>query len=74
MAETYVTVATYTEPMEAEMARSQLEAEGIPALTAGTESAGLFSGTIGLAGSILLSRRSSETTWPAGLACPLSSP
>jgi hypothetical protein len=52
MAETYVTVATYIDPMEAEMARSRLEAEGITAQMIGNETADLFSGMVGLVGSI----------------------
>jgi hypothetical protein len=54
MPETYVTVATYTDPMEAEMARGRLQAEGIPAQMIGNETAEPFSGMVGLVGSIHL--------------------
>jgi len=54
MYEEMVTVASFANPVEAEMAKNELEAAGIPAFLMGETSGTLFAGFSGLFGSIRL--------------------
>ncbi|MBY0525660.1 MAG: DUF2007 domain-containing protein [Gemmataceae bacterium] len=54
MSEEIVSIATFGNPIEAEMAKNELEAAGIPAYVQGGETASLFGGGAGLFGSVRL--------------------